>query len=252
MSSAISNVGSYASAMMPHGMQGGPRGMKRPDATEMTEDLFSKLDTSQQGFLQASDLGDNGEALVSALDSDSDGKVTRSEMSERLQQIQSELDSQFQAMRTRQGMGEQQGMGGMEGGGMGGMGGPQGMGGGGMRPPPPDGEDQGLSQDQLSAMATSASENGDDAAAELFSQVASNFSAADTNGDGKVTFQESQAYRESQQASQSSDSSTSSASTASSETSQDNRRIMHQLMSLMRTYGEGESTTSSGQYSVAA
>ncbi|WP_374496529.1 EF-hand domain-containing protein, partial [Vogesella indigofera] len=105
MSSAISSVGSsYLPGMS--GMGGGPRAMKRPDGEQMASEIFSKLDTDNQGYLEASDFGSDNEDLFSALDSDSDGKVSKSELSTRLKQLAEELDSQFNAMRS-------QGMGGM-------------------------------------------------------------------------------------------------------------------------------------------
>ena len=189
MSGAISGVSS--SSYMPSLMSGGPRGAKRPDSDEMAAKIFSQLDTNNQGYLQASDLSSavsalgqqanssgtsdsssgSSDDLFAALDSDSDGKVTKSELSTALKAVSDELDSQFNAMRVANGMSGMQGPppsgGGHHGGGKG---------------------DQGLSQDQLSSMASRASEAGDTTAADRFSQLASNFEAADTDGDGKVSF----------------------------------------------------------------
>ena len=241
MSSTIGSVGGFSPSMM-QGMGGAQRPMKRPSSDEMAEQIFSKLDTDNQGYLEVSDfsaaLGDSSSSsdslsadeLFSSLDSDSDGKITKDELSSRLKELSDELDSQFNAMRT-----DMSGM----------MAGMQGM--GGMPPPPPpEGEDEGLSQDQLSQMASDASEAGDTAAASRFSALAASFDEADSDGDGKVSFAESIAFEKASQSSSSSDSSSSASSSSDSSTnsstsvaSRDDARVMMQLMQLMRSYGLG-------------
>ena len=256
----MSSVTSSTSSYMPNMMQGpgGPRGMRqRPEASEVAQQIFSKLDTDNQGYLEADDFasaisqlsrsGQNSntassDEVFSSLDGDSDGKVTQDELASGIQSLQDQLDSQFNAMRMQGGM--------------------QGMGGGGMPPPPPQGgrggqgQDKGLDQSQLGNMATSAAESGNTQAADLFSQLADNFDAADADGDGKVTFSESVAYQrqQAQAGSTGSDSSSDSASTgtvASSQDSQDSQgRIAQRLMDMMRAYddfsapGEGSSLRS--------
>ncbi len=149
--------------------------------------LFSKLDTKNQGYLEKSDLvsafsqidssSDNTsvDQLFTALDSDGDGKVSESEFSSTLSQLQAELDSQFNAMR------------------MDGFQGAQGAGMGGMPPPPPPPDDEGFTKDelqsQLDEIGTSDSER-----SSFISNVVNNFDDADANGDGKVSFAEAQAY----------------------------------------------------------
>ena len=76
--------------------------------------LFTKLDTKSQGYLEKSDLisafanigGDNNSSSVDdvfqALDSDSDGKVSESEFTSTLSKLQEELDSQFNQMRMHE------------------------------------------------------------------------------------------------------------------------------------------------------
>jgi hypothetical protein len=102
-------------------------------------------------------------------------------------------------------------------------------------------------------MATSAAESGNTQAADLFSQLADNFDAADADGDGKVTFSESVAYQrqQAQAGSTGSDSSSDSASTGTVASSQDSQgRIAQRLMDMMRAYddfsapGEGSSLRS--------
>ncbi|MBI3144954.1 MAG: EF-hand domain-containing protein [Pseudogulbenkiania sp.] len=242
MSSAISSVGGYSAAMT-QGMGGGPRGMKRPNAEQMAEQIFSKLDTDNQGYLEVSDfsaaLSDSSSSsdslsadeLFSSLDSDSDGKITKDELSSRLKALSDELDSQFNAMRT-----DMSGM----------MGGMQGM--GGMPPPPPPGdEDEGLSQEQISQMASDASEAGDTEAATRFAELAASFDEADSDGDGKVSFAESIAFEKASQTS--SDSTSDSTASSSSVANNSDARVMMQLMQLMRSYdlggGEGSQQQSS-------
>ncbi|GHD78201.1 EF-hand domain-containing protein [Vogesella fluminis] len=232
MSSAISSVGSsYLSGMS--SMGGGPRAMKRPDSEQMASEIFSKLDTDNQGYLEASDFGSDNEDLFAALDSDSDGKVSKSELSTRLKQLAEELDSQFNALRS-------QGMGGMM---M--AGGRQGM------PPPPagGGDDAGLEQEQLSAMAVDASEAGDSVAAARFTALAENFDSADSNQDGKVSFAESIAYEEAQRGS--SDGSSGDGSVAGADSEQDGR-IMMRLMAMLRAYGSDDDSNSGSSVQLTA
>lgn len=245
MNSISSSSGSYQTAMM-QGM-GGPRGRPKPEASDVAAQIFSKLDTDKQGYLEASDFTSaisqlsssqqqaSGEEVFSSLDSDSDGKLTQDELTTGIQALQDQLDSQFNAMRV------QQGMGGMNG----------------MPPPPPpgggrggQGQDEGFDQEQLSQLASAAEEAGDSRGASMFSELADNFDEADADGDGKVTFSESVAYREQQQQQASSEDSSSDTSTAnaSSSLSQEMQsRIAQRLMDMMRAYDtqqrDGDSST---------
>lgn len=226
MSSAISSVGSsYLPGMS--GTGGGPRAMKRPDSEQMASEIFSKLDTDKQGYLEASDFGSDNEDLFAALDSDSDGKVSKSELSTRLKQLAEELDSQFNALRS-QGMGGMMMAGGMQG----------------MPPPPPpaSGGDDGLDQNRLSAMAADASEAGDSEAAARFAALAENFDSADSNQDGKVSFAESIAYEEAQRGSTGGGDS----DVAGAGSEQDNR-LMMRLMAMLRAYGSDDDSGGSVQ-----
>ena len=233
MSSAISSVGSsYLPGMS--SMGGGPRAMKRPDSEQMASEIFSKLGTDNQGYLEASDFGSDNEDLFSALDSDSDGKVSKSELSTRLKELAEELDNQFNAMRS-QGMGGMMMAGGMQG----------------MPPPPPAGgeDDAGLGQEQLSAMAADASETGDSSAAARFAALAENFDSADSNQDGKVSFAESVAYEEAQRSSSGTSSEDSGVASADSE--QDGR-IMMRLMAMLRAYSSDDDNNSGGSVQLTA
>jgi Ca2+-binding EF-hand superfamily protein len=232
---------------------------QRPDAAKMAEDIFSKLDTKGQGYIEKSDLqsalgalsvtdGTNtasGAAssttssvddLFSKLDGDGDGKVTKKELADSMQGLADALDSQAMSSRMQ----------------MGGM-------------PPPEGghhgHDAGLTKDQLTSMASDAFAT-DSKRASVMSDVASNFDKADTNGDGKVSFKEAMAYEKSTKADASSatGSDASAADGASSETSasanatqEDTQaRMMQQLMQLIHAYGDNSKTAQSSSISVAA
>lgn len=195
--------------------------------------LFSRLDSKSQGYLEKSDLvsafsaisgseDSAAEALFSVLDADSDGKVTESEFTSTLSKLQEELDSQFAQMRM-------QGMAGQ---------GPQGMGG---RPPPPPADDAGFTQEELSAQLTEIGDS-DSERSSLISDIVANFEAADSDGDGKVSFQEAMAYKDAQQASATDETATAQASASS------DSQVVRQLMQLLHAYGRpdrDENTTSS-------
>ncbi len=191
--------------------------------------LFTKLDTKSQGYLEKSDLvaafaqisGDNSSSsadqVFQALDSDSDGKVTESEFSSSLSKLQEELDSQFNQMRM-------QGHGGH---------GPQGMGG---MPPPPPQDDAGFTKEELSSQLEEIGST-DSKRASFISNVVENFEAADTDGDGKVTFSEAQAYN-SQSSSTSSDATDTpgSTTTTASASANSEAQVMLKIMQLMHAY----------------
>ena len=192
--------------------------------------LFTRLDTKSQGYLEKSDLvsafagfsNDSSSSSVDdvfqALDSDQDGKVTKGEFSTTLTKLQEELDSQFNQMRM-------QGQGGQ---------GPQGM--GGMPPPPPPQNDSGFTQDELSAQLEEIGSSDSDRAS-FINNIVQNFSAADSNGDGKVSFQEAQAYN-SQSDSTSGTSSTTGTTTSTATTANNSEaQVMFKIMQLMHAYG---------------
>ena len=128
----VSSIGSNGMASM--------AGMQRPDPTRMASNVFSKLDTKGQGFIEESDLQSalsqlssasasstesDSAALFKALDGDSDGKVTESEFSSSMQKLADALDNQAFGSRMAGAMPPP--------------------------PPPPQGDDAGFTQDELSS-----------------------------------------------------------------------------------------------------
>lgn len=251
---------------MINGISGGTSAWARPDPAKMASQLFSRLDTQNQGYISESDLAgalgetssgtsassdsSQTEALFKQLDGDGDGKVTESELSSGLQNIMSQLDTQMQYMGKRGFGGEGGHHGGPEGaGGMGGM--------GGMPPGPPpqasgtDDTDEGFTQDQLTSMASSATDSNSQRNT-LFSALASNFSSADTDGNGKVSRNEAMSYAKENNlgpgANNNSATTASNSDTgATSSSDSDGAALMKKIMQLMHAYeqGSGSSTASS-------
>jgi EF hand. len=199
MSSSIGGIGG-SSAIHLREM----RAMKRPDPAQMADALFSKLDSAKQGYIEKSDLqgaiakvvssssarssaaaatsdsASLANELFSKLDSNSDGKVTKQEFSDTLKKIGEQLDSQLMHARTTGAMAQ------------GGANGTQAMNG---PPPPRPPEGAGLTKEQLSSVASKMETSNSDLSSKLTALV-TNFDQADTNGDGKISFQEAQAYQE--------------------------------------------------------
>jgi Ca2+-binding EF-hand superfamily protein len=223
-------------------------------ASSWASSLFSKLDTSNQGYLTKSDLESafsnissssgssstssttNADNLFSALDSNGDSQVSKDELTTALESLASQLDNQFNSMRMGQGGGQ-------------------------MPPPPPsDGSgnasgipsappanDSGFTKDQLTSQLSEIGSS-DSQRSSFISNVVNNFDQADTDGDGKVTFQEAQALNQSLNASSSTGSTSSSSSGSSSNsssTSQD--QVLSQIMQLLQAYGVGGSDRSNQQ-----
>ena len=221
-------------------------------SAHLASQIFSRLDTRQQGYIEKADLatafsqiGDSGSSdssssgideVFTALDGDSDGKVTENELSSALGKLKEELDSQFSQMRM-------QGMPGQ---------GPQGMGGG-MPPPPPSGSreeesDSGFTVDELSSQLEEIGSS-DSQRSSLIASIVDNFDAADSDGDGKVNRSEAMSYGESLRQTStggSTDSSSSSQDSGSSDSSS-NTAVMKKIMQLIHAYGQGGQEQSSSE-----
>ena len=221
MSNAIGGIGGNSSMMM----QGMGR-MQRQDPTKMAEELFSKLDTSGKGYIEQSDLqtalqsvpasgGASAEDVFASLDGDSDGKVTQQEMSDSIKKLSDALDNQFQNMRMSGAM--------------------AGMGSGIQR----GGDDAGLSQEDLTSQLASIG-NADSNRADMLSSLLDNFDQVDTDSNGKVSFDETRAYKQSGQ-------SAAATTNASSEA-----EVLMQIMNLAQAYGLGGSNASGASLSVSA
>ncbi|CAK0766370.1 conserved hypothetical protein [Gammaproteobacteria bacterium] len=257
--SSISGIGNSASSYSMT-MRSGMTNAQRPDPTKMAEKLFSKLDTSGQGYIQKSDLqsaidkvstsstsssSDTSSAvdsLFTQLDGNNDSKVTKQEFSDGL----AKLAEQY----NKQGMQNGGGMGGMSGppGGMGGMSGPPG-GMGGMSGPPGGGgtsgtDNAGLTKDQLTGIKSDI-DSKNSAASSSISDLITNFDVADKNKDGKVSLQEAANYQQSSQSTSSSSSSGSELS-VNTDTADTSTKIMSQIMKLMHAYGIGGESSQSG------
>lgn len=146
-------------------------------ATKFAEELLTSMDSDSSGSVDSAEFSSAALALssssdtssvskaFSALDANQDGVVSIDELTSSISSI----------------LGQQQGT----------------MAAGGPPPPPPPrkGEDTGYTQDELTAMSSETSST-DSKLSSLFETLAKNFSSADTNGDGKVTSAEAQAYQE--------------------------------------------------------
>jgi len=210
---------------------------------KMAEDLFAKLDTSSQGYIDKSTLQtaldsassstsssssstsstSNVDALFNQLDSNGDGKVTKQEFTDALQQ----LESQLQANANLQS--------------------------GGTTPPPPPQNDSGFTKDELTAQLSEIGSS-DSKRSSLISSVIANFDKADTNGDGKVSMQEAMAFQQSNSSTSttSSTDATSSTTTSTASSSDTTEKILKQIMLLMQAYNSGSGTNSGGNLSVLA
>ncbi len=217
-------------------------------SSHLASNIFSKLDTSSTGSISQADFtsamselsGDdtNVSSLVSSVDSDSDGQITESELTTGIENLLSQLTSSSNSASNR--MPPPRGdMGGMPA--MGGMGGGmQSM--GGMPPPPPpsgEGEDEGVTADQASEIASSTD---DTKLSELMTEISENFDEVDTDSDGKVTRDEAMSYHESQKTAYSSSSESSNSATSASATD----ALIKELMAkLVETYGLSDSSSES-------
>jgi Ca2+-binding EF-hand superfamily protein len=284
--SSISGFGSSSAMMqqmqtkMRHASQA-----NRPSA----QDVFAKIDSSKQGFF---DLGELQTAVNNALaaksntsnatpnitsndvntvfnkmDSDGDGKVTQQEFASTLSQLRGrhgghrshqDEDSANAASSDMSSMGGMQNMAMMNG-----------M--GGMPPPPPLGDaqgsntvDQGFTADELKAQLDEIG-NSDAKRSTLINNVLNNFSTADADGNGKVSFAEAMQLEQSlggnadmstTNASASGAATTPSTTTSGMNGEQLQQKLMRQIMKMMQAYGldnaQNAATNASSSLSVTA
>ncbi len=216
----MSSIGNVSSLIASSYSGIGSARHQRPDPAEMAEDLFSRLDTTGKGYIEQSDLESalsglttsssslssaSASEIFSQLDGDGDGKITQDEMSSGISKLAQALDDQFNQSRMQGGMPPP--------------------------PPPPRGGDSGFTKDELSSKLSEVGSS-DPARANLLSNIVSNFDAADTDQDGKVTFQEAMAYDRANPSSGDVDTSTSSSNTEA--------QVFRQIMDLLRAYGASE------------
>ncbi len=204
-------------------------------ASQMANLLFTKLDTRSQGYIEKSDLtsafsqiaentkssSTSVDEVFTTLDGDSDGKVTKDEFASVLAKLQGQLDSQLSHGRMH-----------------GAGGGPQGMGG---MPPPPPADDAGFTAEELSSQLASA-DSSDTERTNLISNIVSNFEAADSDGDGKVSFKEAMAY---DQSTKTASSTTSDGTTSTSSANSSDAQVMMKIMQLVHAYSS-DSTKDGG------
>jgi Ca2+-binding EF-hand superfamily protein len=209
-------------------------------ASAWANNLFAQLDTQNQGYIdkaglesalsKISDSSTSAEDVFTRLDSNNDGKITKDEMSAALENMFSKLGSGSGDMRMH--------------------GGPDGP----PPPKPPDGNDTGFTKEELASQLDEIGSS-DDKRAALISNIIKNFDAADTNGDGKVSFEEAMAYDQAHRT-DTTGAAASGGAAASTDTSNNEANVTMQIMKLLQAYdvlGNGSSQSASvGQFSASA
>jgi Ca2+-binding EF-hand superfamily protein len=206
-------------------------------ASSWTASLFAKLDTANSGYIDtaaltealtqtsspgSSDSASATQSLVAALDGNGDAKLTQQEMAAALQKLLEEVGSLLGNAGGTERSGGRPPAGGMP------------------PPPPPEGADgTGFTKDELQAMVDSSSGT-DDQRTALMTRIIGNFDAADTDGDGKVSFAEARAFGQSTEAAQGPSTGTAQATTA---TADDGATVLANILQLLLAYGGLEDTT---------
>ena len=281
--SSISGVSSN-NAWMQAQMRTRPSGAQE---NKLAEDAFSKIDTGGKGSFDLAGLStavNNAQSAnqspnktsfsssdiqtaFSKLDSDGNGTVTKQEFTSTLSQLRGRHQhSENTSTQSTDAASERNGMN------MQGMGGMQAMGG---RPPPPPGGspggppgDQGSDERTAEELKARLAEIGtaDAKQSSFVTNVLNNFSKADSNGNGKVSFAEAIELNKSLSSDSSSISSTpatsasaqlaDAASNSSSSTAEIQQNLMRQIMKVMQAYGADNlsqsASSSAGQLSVTA
>ncbi|MGV3583313.1 MAG: EF-hand domain-containing protein [Methylophilus sp.] len=204
-------------------------------STQITNNIFSKIDSNNQGYIDKSGLSsalskissesneNNTDDVFNNMDTDGDGKLTKSELSKGIESLLSQLQSN--SLQSSQGGMERM------------QPPPEGM--DGMPPPPPKGEDGGVTQEQANEIASSTD---DSKLADIMKTISENFEAADANQDGKVSAQEAMTYQQK--------STTESNSTLASV--QENNGVNNAIQQLIKAYGFDDGSSSSLLMNVTA
>lgn len=88
--------------------------VQRPDASKIASDLFAKVDSKNQGYIDKAELqatleqasdGQSGASsevaqFLSKIDADNDGKITKQELTDGVKQLADQLDAQFDSARV--------------------------------------------------------------------------------------------------------------------------------------------------------
>ena len=222
-------------------------------------EVFAKIDTANKGSIDegsfetavkqaVADSQSNQnfstnqiQAAFKSLDTNGDGQVTQQEFANALSSPQGhhhhhrhqqtgDLSAEMPAMMAMQGMGQM--------------------------PPPPGtldtknggGADKGFTIDELKSQLTEIGTS-DPKRSSLINNVLTNFSKADVDGDGKVSFKEAMDLERSLKSTNSTTTTTSDATTASTaDVSQ--QQYLRQMMNLLQTYGVKNASSASNGTSV--
>jgi len=151
--------------------------------SSMVNSLFSRIDTSNQGYIDKAGLktafqeitssdSDSSSSSVDAIfdkfDSDSDGKLTKTEMTDGMTKLAQELNNQFNQSRLTNGTNSLE-------------------------------NTSGYTKDELTSLIDQVGDS-DSKRTSLMSSIVSNFDKADTDGNGKVSNEEAMAYDKTLQA----------------------------------------------------
>ena len=227
--------------------------------SQQAEQAFSKIDSGKQGFFDIAGLTTAVNEAVSSsqntknlsfsatdietafkqIDADGDGKVTQQEFTSTVSQLKGRgchHHHQEASASTDSEMADMQGM---------------------PPPPPPsgaqgsNGADEGFTSDELKAQLDAIGES-DAKRSTLINKVLNNFSAADVDGNGKVSFAEAMHL---DKPSSTSTTNTQIANQSDVSAEQLQQKLMRQIMRMMQAYGAAEpsgSAMASSQLSVTA
>jgi Ca2+-binding EF-hand superfamily protein len=227
---------------------GAAQGVQKPDAAQLIGKLFSRVDAGGQGSIDKAaletafsklyaagagkpgspDSAASADAVFKALDSNGDGKLTKQEATDSLNNILSQIDKAG-GQRAEGAHKAHHGHHGHHVEAAAATGGAADL--------------AGVSKDQLSAKASELASSNSKLSA-FMSNIASNFSAADSNGDGKLNVSELRAFVQSRQASPAAGAAApvtapgSAGDTGSAtDAGQPGREFMQKAAQLMRAYG---------------